>query len=64
MFIADTPSHDSWLRFVDHFPELGIEEIIKFLETTYASKFSIGVNSWWIEFPDPDTKLLFEITWL
>jgi hypothetical protein len=49
---------------VDRFPELGIRDIIKFLETTYASKFSIGVNSWWIEFPNEESKCMFAITWL
>jgi hypothetical protein len=64
VFETGKPSHEVWINFVAHFPDLNLSQIVAFLENTCAAKFKVDDMSWWLEFPDSESCTLFEITWL
>lgn len=67
VYETDMPSHETWAQFVDNCNAHGMEgltAIVNKMKQQYGAQFHITTEAWWFEFPDPDTRLLFVLTWL
>lgn len=63
MFHTGTPSHASWVRFVNQIPG-SLADVRKWLAHGYQAQLHVADNCWWIQFPDAETRVTFELTWL
>jgi hypothetical protein len=63
LFRVNSPSHESWANFVDQGPG-GLPAIIALLHDEYQAQLKVGADYWWIEFPDVETRVSFELTWM
>ena len=63
MFKSNTASHDLWASFVDQI-DMNLDDIISWLKSNYEAEFMIATGCWWIAFPDVQTRVAFEITWM
>lgn len=62
-FHTNSVSHEAWAHFVDAVG-LNLPDIVNWLRYTYQAQFQIGDQCWWIQFPDTESKVSFELTWM
>lgn len=68
IFVRDTPSHNAWVRFVNQIPG-SLDNVRKWLAHRYQAHLNVNLPSsnmdtWGIKFPDAETRVAFELTWL